>query len=422
MLLHARPECWVYAIFWRASPDSNGQPVLVWGDGYFRGAAAAKPPTDSSSRNQQSLLLDLFNVAVETKREYRDHAKDSYAAMDEDGGGAVAASSDVSDAEWFYRVSLGRCFCSNEGVPGQAYSSGAVVWLAGRQALQLFGCERAKDADYHGFQTMVCIPTSNGVVELASSDHICENLSIVQLVRTLFGTSNLAATTPNDVANGSVQSASEDGYSCSLTDLGVVPEIAQVEKHEINAQKPNARKGRKPGTSREIPVNHVEAERLRREKLNHLFYALRSVVPNVSKMDKASLLSDAVCYIKELRAKVEELESQVKATVKKEAAAAVALSGGGGGHLKMAGLEVEVKIIGSEALIRAQSRNVDHPVALLMGAVKELELPVCHASASTVNDLMLQDVVVKLPSTYGGRELAPLELKSAIARKLATIF
>lgn len=201
LLLHARPECWVYSIFWRASHDSSGQSVLVWGDGYFRGDAAAKPLPDSSSRNQQSLLLDLFNVdsshVVETKREYHDHVKDLYAAMDEGAGDCAAdASGDVSNAEWFYGVSLGRCFCPNEGVPGRAYGSGAVVWLEGRQALQLFGCERAKDAEYHGFQTMVCIPTSNGVVDLASSDHISENLSMVQLVRTLFGTSNLAAATP----------------------------------------------------------------------------------------------------------------------------------------------------------------------------------------------------------------------------------
>ncbi|XP_012858919.1 PREDICTED: transcription factor ABA-INDUCIBLE bHLH-TYPE-like [Erythranthe guttata] len=38
-------------------------------------------------------------------------------------------------------------------------------------------------------------------------------------------------------------------------------------------------------------MNLVEAERQRREKLNHRFYALRYVVPNVSRMDKASLLS-----------------------------------------------------------------------------------------------------------------------------------
>lgn len=56
----------------------------------------------------------------------------------------------------------------------------------------------------------------------------------------------------------------------------------------------------------------MEAEPQRREKLNHCFYALRSVGPNVLRMEKALLLYDAVSYKKELRSKVEELESQLR--------------------------------------------------------------------------------------------------------------
>ncbi|RWW49055.1 hypothetical protein BHE74_00044823 [Ensete ventricosum] len=69
------------------------------------------------------------------------------------------------------------------------------------------------------------------------------------------------------------------------------------------------KRGRKPANSRKEPLDHVEAERQRREKLNQRFYFLRSVVPNVSKMDKASLLADAVTYINELRSKTQALES-----------------------------------------------------------------------------------------------------------------
>ncbi|XVE73695.1 hypothetical protein DITRI_Ditri11bG0139600 [Diplodiscus trichospermus] len=70
------------------------------------------------------------------------------------------------------------------------------------------------------------------------------------------------------------------------------------------------KRGRKPANGREEPLNHVEAERQRREKLNQRFYALRAVVPNISKMDKASLLGDAIAYINELQAKLKVMEAE----------------------------------------------------------------------------------------------------------------
>ncbi len=51
--------------------------------------------------------------------------------------------------------------------------------------------------------------------------------------------------------------------------------------------KPPRKRGRKPANDREEPLNHVQAERQRREKLNQRFYALRAVVPNVSKVLKS---------------------------------------------------------------------------------------------------------------------------------------
>ncbi|KAG0486216.1 hypothetical protein HPP92_008311 [Vanilla planifolia] len=56
-------------------------------------------------------------------------------------------------------------------------------------------------------------------------------------------------------------------------------------------------------------ANHVLSERRRREKLNEKFVILRSLVPSISKVDKASILADTIEYLKELERRVEELES-----------------------------------------------------------------------------------------------------------------
>nr|WHU52354.1 bHLH42-1 protein [Tulipa gesneriana] len=67
------------------------------------------------------------------------------------------------------------------------------------------------------------------------------------------------------------------------------------------------------GTSQEDPsANHVLAERRRREKLNERFIILRSLVPFVTKMDKASILGDTIEYVKQLRRRIQDLESQIR--------------------------------------------------------------------------------------------------------------
>lgn len=57
-------------------------------------------------------------------------------------------------------------------------------------------------------------------------------------------------------------------------------------------------------------MNHVLAERRRREKLNERFVMLRTLVPLVTKMDKASILGDTIEYLKQLRRKIHDLESR----------------------------------------------------------------------------------------------------------------
>ncbi|KAL0459100.1 UNVERIFIED_CONTAM: Transcription factor [Sesamum latifolium] len=63
---------------------------------------------------------------------------------------------------------------------------------------------------------------------------------------------------------------------------------------------------RKPLQARE----HLVAERKRRRKIGQLFVALSKLVPGIKKLDKASILEDAIDYIKILEERVPVLEME----------------------------------------------------------------------------------------------------------------
>ncbi|XP_044392410.1 transcription factor bHLH18 [Triticum aestivum] len=57
---------------------------------------------------------------------------------------------------------------------------------------------------------------------------------------------------------------------------------------------------------------HVMAERKRREKLNRHFIEHSTVIPGLKKMDKTTILSDAVRYVKEQQEKLKALQDRDK--------------------------------------------------------------------------------------------------------------
>ncbi|KAH9317811.1 hypothetical protein KI387_019580, partial [Taxus chinensis] len=59
---------------------------------------------------------------------------------------------------------------------------------------------------------------------------------------------------------------------------------------------------------------NVVSERRRRQKMNKLLYTLRALVPNISKMDKASILGDAIDYVTELKQQVERAQCDVQSS------------------------------------------------------------------------------------------------------------
>ncbi|KAM3321950.1 transcription factor bHLH35-like [Capsicum chacoense] len=58
---------------------------------------------------------------------------------------------------------------------------------------------------------------------------------------------------------------------------------------------------------------NIVSERNRRRKLNERLFALRAVVPNISKMDKASIIKDAIEYIQDLHEQERRIRAEISA-------------------------------------------------------------------------------------------------------------
>ncbi|KAK9127553.1 hypothetical protein Syun_016350 [Stephania yunnanensis] len=54
------------------------------------------------------------------------------------------------------------------------------------------------------------------------------------------------------------------------------------------------------------------SERRRRGSMKEKLYALRSLVPNITKMDKASIIGDAVLYVQQLQAQAKNLKAEMQ--------------------------------------------------------------------------------------------------------------
>ncbi|KAI9181944.1 hypothetical protein LWI28_020334 [Acer negundo] len=180
----------------------------------------------------------------------------------------------------------------------------------------------------------------------------------------------------------------------------------------VEERRPRKR-GRKPANGREEPLNHVEAERQRREKLNQRFYALRAVVPNISKMDKASLLGDAIAYINELQAKLKTMEEEKdKLGSTSRDSSALESSPIAAEIQHRAAPDVEIDASHDEVLVRVSCPIDSHPASRVIQAFKEAQITVVESKLSAANDTVFHTFVIK---SQGSEQLTREKLIAAFS-------
>ncbi|XP_019453498.1 PREDICTED: basic helix-loop-helix protein A-like isoform X2 [Lupinus angustifolius] len=165
---------WTYSLFWQLCPQ---RAILVWGDGYYNGAIKTR-------KTVQPMEVSAEEATLQRSQQLRElYETLSAGEINQPTRRPCAALSpeDLTESEWFYLMCVSFSFPPGVGLPGKAYARRQHLWLAGADEVDSKTFSRAILA-----KTVVCIPLSDGVVELGTTDKVQEDFNFIQHINTFF--------------------------------------------------------------------------------------------------------------------------------------------------------------------------------------------------------------------------------------------
>ncbi|OMO75327.1 hypothetical protein CCACVL1_16217 [Corchorus capsularis] len=149
--------------------------------------------------------------------------------------------------------------------------------------------------------------------------------------------------------------------------------------------------------------DHIMAERKRREKLSQRFIALSAIVPGLKKMDKASVLGDAIKYLKQLQEKVKTLEEKTRKRTMESAVVFVKKSrliaegddfSSDGNYFNEPLPEIEARFCDKSVLIRIHCEKRKGLAEKIVSEIEKTHLTVLNSNVITFGNYALDITIV----------------------------
>ncbi|KAI9107583.1 hypothetical protein K1719_021620 [Acacia pycnantha] len=145
-------------------------------------------------------------------------------------------------------------------------------------------------------------------------------------------------------------------------------------------------------------LDHIMAERKRRQELTEKFIALSATIPGLKKIDKASILSEAIIHVKQLQERVKEFEEQnkkmINGTVKSSLLSKKKKKKKKSLFINEALPEVEARVLHREVLIRIHCEHQKGIILNLLAQLHSLHFSIIAHSALPFGNSILDITII----------------------------